>query len=189
MGSRLTARPLVVGAGLFVSGLAVGAAIVAWASSPSRAEIREGGTLMSVLPETVMSLAYASPGATTTAQRSVPDTPFQILSTFADGRAAQRCSALADLEGRLDKLATLTARRGLSLEQRASEFPVQLGIIEVRDAVIGEPASPVLVFTNKNRTALAVVLDGRAAEVTLQAAELQWLETACSGSSSSRVGQ
>jgi hypothetical protein len=116
----------------------------------------------------------------TTAQRSRKGTSFEVLSTFADGRPAQRCSVSADLAGRLDHLTTLIARRSLSLDQREQEFPKQLGVIEIRDAVIGEPAGPVLVFTNKNRTAIAVILEGNAAEVTLQATELDWLKTACS---------
>lgn len=181
MRSRPTTRSLINGAGLFVSGLVAGAAIASWASSPSRVAIREGTTLVSFLPETVMSLAYATPEGITTAQRSVPGAPFEVLSTFADGRPAQRCSASTNMEGHLDKLARLTARRSLSLEQREGEFPVQLGVFDVRDSVIGEPAGPVLVFTNKSRTAVAVILDGRAAEVTLQPAELEGLKMACAG--------
>jgi hypothetical protein len=181
MRARPATRPLIFGVALLFSGLVAGAAIASWASAPSRADIREGATLVSYLPEAIMSLTYATPGGMFTAQRSVPGAPFQVLSTFADGRPAQRCSASADMEGRLDKLATLTARRRLSLEQRGSEFPVQLGVIDVRDSVIGEPAAPVLVFTNKNRTAIAVIVDGNAAEVTLQPAALGWLEAICSG--------
>lgn len=179
MRTRPAIRPLIVGAVLFVSGLTVGAAVAGWASAPARTAIREGTTLASFLPEAVMSLNYATPGGTTTAQRSARGRPFHILSTFADGRPVQRCIALPDMEGRLDKLTTLTARRGLSLEQREGEFPVQLGVVEVRDAVIGEPSGPVLVFTNKDRNSVAVVFDGSAAEVTLQPAALEWLETAC----------
>jgi hypothetical protein len=145
-----------------------------------RLDVREGATLVSFLPDAVMSLTYATQSGITTAQRSVPGAPFQVLSTFADGRPAQRCSASADMGGRLGALAALTARRSLSLGQREGEFPVQLGVMEVRDSVIGEPSGPVLVFTNKTRTAVAVILDGRTAEVTLQAAEFGWLETACS---------
>jgi hypothetical protein len=85
------------------------------------------------------------------------------------------------MAGHLGNLTALTVRRSLSLAQREREFPGQLGVIEVRDAVIGEPSGPVLVFTNKDRTAIAVILDGRAAEVTLQAGELAWLKTPCSG--------
>lgn len=173
-------RRLVFGTGLFVSGLVVGATIAGWASTPSHLDIREASTMVSYLPETVMSLAYATPSGMTTAQRSVSGAYFQIQSTFADGQPVQRCSASADLEGRLDKLTTLTARRSLSLAQRESDFPVQLGVIDVRSSVIGEPSSPVLVFTNKDKTAVAVVLDGRAAEVTLQVAGLEWFTRTCS---------
>jgi hypothetical protein len=177
-------RPLILCAGVFLAGVTVGTGLAGWASSHVDGNIRKGATLMSLLPESVMSLTYATSLGTTTAQRSAPNAPFQILSTFADGRPVQRCStAAADMGERLDDLATLTARRGLSLEQRASEFPIQLGVIEVRDSTIAEPSGPVLVFTNKDRTAIAVIVDGHAAEVTLLAAKLEWLETACSGRS------
>jgi hypothetical protein len=177
-------RPLIFGAGLFIAGVAVGAGLAGWAPSRVDGNIRKGATLMSILPESVMSLTYATSLGMTTAQRSAPDVPFQILSTFADGRPVQRCStAAADMGELLDDLVTLTARRGLSLEERASEFPIQLGVIEVRDSTIAEPSGPVLVFTNKDRTAVAVIVDGHAAEVTLEAAKFEWLETACSGRS------
>lgn len=172
--------PLIFGAGLFVAGLAVGTALASWASAPAHSDIRAGATLASYAPDAVMSLTYTTSGGITTAQRSAPGVPFEVLSTFADGKPAQRCSASANMNGHLNGLTTLTARRGLSLEQREREFPVQLGVIEIRDVVVGEPSGPVLVFTKKNRTAVAVVLDGDAAEVTLQAAELEWLKTACS---------
>jgi hypothetical protein len=63
---------------------------------------------------------------------------------------------------------------------------VPLGVIAVRDTVIGEPSGLVLVFTNKSRTSVSVILDGAAAEVTLQVGELEWLKTACSGLSRSK---
>jgi hypothetical protein len=83
------------------------------------------------------------------------------------------------MDGHLGGLTTLTARRGLSRQQRENEFPVQLGIVDVRDAVAGEPPVPARVFTNKERTAVAIILDGVASEVTLQTAELDGLRTAC----------
>lgn len=183
MRSRPGSRSLIFGAGLFVAGLAVGAALASWASAPARVAVREDATLASYLPEAVMSVTYATPDGMITAQRSAQGAPFEVLATFADGRPAQRCRASADLHGHLGGLTELTARRGLSLEQREQEFPLQLGVIDVRDAAIGEPFGPVPVFANKSRTAVAIIVDGRAAEVTLRTAELDWLKTACSGSS------
>jgi hypothetical protein len=174
---------LIYGAGLFTAGLAVGTALASWASAPAHVAIREGDTLASYLPDAVMSLTYTTPDGMTTVQRSAAGAPFEVLSTFADSRPAQRCRASADMNGHLRDLTELTARRGVSLEQREREFPVQLGVLDVRDTAISEPFGPVLAFTNKSRTAVAIVVDGRAAEVTLRTAELDWLTTACSGSS------
>ena len=183
MRSPSGSRSLIFGAGLFAAGLAVGAALASWASVPASVAVREGATLAGYLPDAVMSVTYATPDGMTTAQRSAEGALFEVLSTFAEGRPAQRCRASADLNGHLSGLTELTARRGLSLEQREQEFPIQLGVIEVRDTVIGEPFGPMLAFTNKSKTAVAIIVDGRAAEVTLRAAELDWLKTACSGSS------
>lgn len=183
MRSRPRPRSLIFGAGLFVAGLAVGAALASWASAPARVAVREGATLASYLPDAVMSLTYTTSDGMTTAQRSTPGAPFEVLTTLADGRPAQRCRLSADMDGHLGELTELTARRSLSLEQRESEFPVQLGVIEVRDTVIGEPFGPVPAFANKSRIAVAIVVDGRAAEVTLRTAALDWLKTICPGSS------
>jgi hypothetical protein len=161
----------------------VGAALASWASAPADDNVRAGATLASYLPDTVMSPTYTTSDGITTAQRSAPGVPFEVLSTFADGKPAQRCSAPADMDGHLNGLTELAARRGISLERREREFPVQLGVIDVRDALISEPSGPILVFTNKSRTAVAVIFKGHAAEVTLRMTELDWLKTACSGSS------
>lgn len=172
-------RTRIFGAGLFVSGLTIGVALASWASVHTQEDVCRGATLASVLPESVMSLTYVSPTGITTMQRAVPDAPFHILSTFSDGKPVQRCDMPAAIVERLKDLTTLTARRNLSSQQRASEFPVQLGVVEVRDTILAEPSGPVLIFANKERTAIAAMFDGRAAEVTLQASELAWLETAC----------
>jgi hypothetical protein len=183
MRSRPGTRSLIFGAALFAAGLAVGAVLASRASAPARADVREGATLASYLPDAVMSLTYATSDGMTTVQRSTPGAPFEILATFANGKPTQRCRASADMNGHLNGLTELSARRSLSLERREQEFPLQLGVIDVRDTVIGEPFGPMLAFTNKNRTAVAIVVDRHAAEVTLRAAELDWLKTACSGSS------
>ena len=182
MQSRPGSRSLIFGTGLFAAGLAVGATLASWMSAPASVAVREGATLASYLPDAVMSLTYVTPDGMTTAQRSAPGGPFEVLSTFMNRRPAQRCRASADMNGHLSGLTELTARRSLSLEQREREFPVQLGVIDVRNTVIGEPFGPVLAFANKSRTAVAIIVDGRAVEVPLRAAELDWLKTICSGS-------
>jgi hypothetical protein len=171
-------RPLLIGAGLFAAGLAAHAALAPSPAQP-QAGIRAGATLAGFMPDEVMSLTWVTSWGMTTAQRSVTSAAFQMLSTFADGRTAQHCTASPDMAGRLAELSVVTAKRALSPAQREREFPALLGVMAIRDAAISESGGPVLVFTNLDRTAVAAVRDGRAAEVTLPAAELRWLETAC----------
>jgi hypothetical protein len=166
------------GVGLFGVGMAVGNALMA-SPAPPPARVHAGDTLAGFMPDEVMSLTYTTPWGRTTAQRSAPGASFQLLSTFAQGRPAQRCTASPQMTGRLADLSVLTARRALSLQEREQEFPVLLGVIEIRDGAISDPRAPVLAFANRTRTAVAVVLAGRAAEVALPVAELRWFETAC----------
>jgi hypothetical protein len=167
MRSLLRIRPLIYGTALFVAGVAVGTSLAGWASAPSHIEVQEGTTLVSYLPEAVMSLAHATLGSLTAAQQSVPGALFQVLSTFADGRPAQRCSASTDIEGRLDKLATLTARRSLSFEQRRSSCGSLMS--RIRSSV---NQSGRCWCSRTTKDAIAVIVDGYTAEVTLQPASI-----------------
>jgi len=173
-------RTPLLGAGIFGAGIALATALVA-RPAPPHAEM-SSGTPLGFVPDDVLSFTYVTPWGMTTAQRSLQTAAFEMLSTFADGRKAQRCAASADMAGRLAELSVLAVKRTLALKQREREFPALLGVIEIRNAAISEPAGPVVAYANWDRSAVAVVVDGRAAEVTLPAAELRWLETACAAS-------
>jgi hypothetical protein len=180
MGFFTTTRTFLAGIALFTVGIAVGNAVTP-SPAPPHPAIQSGATLAGFMPDEVMSLTYTTPWGRTTAQRSTSNAAFQILSTFALGRTAQRCSASPEMTGHLAELSVVTAKRGLSLTEREQAFPMLLGRLEIRDSAISDPTEPVLVFANRTRTAVAVVLGGPAAEVTLPVAELGWFETACEG--------
>jgi hypothetical protein len=180
MGMFTIARLLLAGTALFTVGIAIGNAVTP-SSAPPHPAIQAGATLAGFMPDEVMSLTYTTPWSRTTAQRSTTNAAFQILSTFALGRTAQRCTASPEMAGRLAELSVVTAERELSPAEREQAFPMLLGRLEIRDSAISDTTEPVLVFANRTRTAVAVLLGGRAAEVTLPAGELGWFETACEG--------
>jgi hypothetical protein len=164
---------------LFVSGLIVGSSSTIWMSWPARIAITDGDTLSSIVPEEIISLTYTTIHGTTIAQRSSPGTGFVVQATFADGRPTQRCAAPANLAGRLDTLSDLIARRGLTVEQREREFPEQLGVLDIRTRMLTEPNDPILVFSNRQRRALAVIFGDTIAEVTLRPDDIEWLGKGC----------
>ena len=180
MGMFTITRLLLAGTALFTVGIAVGHAVTP-SSAPPHPAIQAGATLAGFMPDEVMSLTYTTPWGRTTAQRSTTNATFQILSTFALGKPPQRCAASPEITGQLAELSVVSAKRELSLAEREQAFPVLLGRLEIRDSAISDPTEPVLVFANRTRTAVAVVLGGRAAEVTLPVAELGRFETACEG--------
>jgi len=164
---------------LFALGIIVGAALAPRVLAPAPVAVARGDTLAAFAPEAILSLTYATHTGITTLQRAGRGARFHVQSTFADESPAQRCTAPADLAGHLARFAEIRARRGLSREQRDREFPVQLGVLDIRDNVRGEPTVSVLVFSNHDQSALAVALEGYAGEVLLPASELRWLERAC----------
>jgi hypothetical protein len=170
---------LIAACGLFAAGVIVGTALAPRVLAPAPAAVARGNTLADFFADDILSVTYTTQSSLTTAQRSTPGARFQVQSTFADGRPVQHCSASSDLAGHLPRFAEITAKRGLSLDQRDQEFPVQLGVLDIRNTVIGEPAGPVLVFSNAEGSSVAVILDGYAAEVNLPVSEFKWLERAC----------
>jgi hypothetical protein len=170
---------LTAGCGLFAAGMIAGAALAPRVLAPAPVAVARGDTLATFAPDTILSVTYATRSGITTAQRASRGARFHVQSTFADESPAQRCTAPADLAGHLPRFAEMKARRGLSRDQRDREFPVQLGVLDIRDNVIGEPAVSVLVFSNREQSAVAVALEGYAGEVVLPISELRWLERAC----------
>jgi hypothetical protein len=172
-------RRLFAGCGLFAIGMIAGAALAPRVLAPAPVAVGRGDMLAAFAPDRILSVTYASRSGITTAQRANPGTRFHVQSTYADERPVRRCTAPADLAGHLARFAEMRARRGLSPDQRGREFPVQLGVLDIRDNVMGQPAVSVLVFANRDQSALAVVLEGYAGEVMLPVSDLRWLETAC----------
>jgi len=172
-------RALAAGCGLFAAGIVLGAALAPRVLAPAPVTVARGTTLASFAPEAILSVTYATRSAITTLQRAARGARFHVQSTYADERPPQRCTVPADLAGHLVRFAEMKARRGLSREQRDREFPLQLGVLDIRDNVTGEPAVSVLVFANRAQSALAVALEGYAGEVILPVSELRWLEQAC----------
>ena len=173
-------KRLLIGAcGLFAAGMIAGAALAPRVLAPAPVAVARGDTLAAFAPDRILSVTYATRSGITTAQRSSRGARFHVQSTYADERPVQRCTAPADLAGHLARFAEMKARRGLSRDQRDREFPVQLGVLDIRDNVTGEPAVSVLVFANREQSAVAVILEGYAGEIVLPISELRWLERAC----------
>jgi hypothetical protein len=136
----------------------------------------EPGTLASIAPEEIMLLSYATKQGITTAQRSTVDAEFVVQTTFTDGRPARHCRASAALIGQLSEL---TATRGISLRERERDYPDQIGVLDIRSQMLSEPGYPLLIFSNRQQTELAIIDDSHAAVITLPRTELDRLERGC----------
>lgn len=162
-------------AGGIVGGYALGYAHTKREDVPT---ITPGIEFSGIADDSVAMLSFIGERMTFTAQRSTQGSQFAVQATFSDGRATQRCTASADLSGQLGLLSSYIAKRQVTFQERDKDFPIHLGNLIVQP--LGEePSNPMMVFTDKNRTSIAVIFDRYAAELTIPPAAFSRLETAC----------
>lgn len=166
-------------AALFLLGLLAGY-FFAYARMQSQGHVIEPGSAIVERDEnSVLFLSYATKAMRVTAQRSRPGISFAIQATYADGRPVEICRGSADLAKHLVYFTDLVAKREMSLERRGDDFPVQMGVLDIRDLIIGEPEGPMLVFTNKAENSVATIVDGHAVELTVPLSAFRTLEKGC----------
>jgi hypothetical protein len=138
-----------------------------------------GSTVVDRSPDSVLLLSYSTSAMIVTAQRSRAGAPFAIQATFADGRPMQRCTGSPDLSKQLAIFSSLVAKREISYDQREAQFPIQLGVLDVRDAMMSDPDEPMLVFTNPTRSAVAFIFQGYVVELTIPVSAFTSLQQGC----------
>lgn len=136
------------------------------------------GPVSGIAAEHVLLLTFTGTEAIFTAQRSRTGGEFSIQVTYADGRPARHCIAPPDLSGQLASLSSFKAKRQVSFEARAREFPVHLGNLYVQDSG-REPGNVVMFFTNEQGSSIAAVFDRYAAVVDMPVAALERLGDGC----------
>jgi hypothetical protein len=156
------------------------AGAVAWRFTlPRQAAIRPGSTAFSALQDDIHKVTYKTRAATLTALRAGAGGRFAVDVRYGDGRQEQRCGSSADLEGVLPRLAEIKAKRALTLEQVAAEFPVQVGVLTLEDRITAEPVQPFTVYMTRDRSFVALVYDNTAFEAVLEPKIFVRLEAGC----------
>ena len=140
-------------------------------------DISPGSTIDEQSPAGIRLISLTTKELTVTAQRSLDGSPFEMQTTFSDGRPSQHCKAPPNL---IQPFASIVAKREITFEQRDKDFPVQIGVLDIRNVILPEPAGPILVFTNAKHNAVAYIRDGYAVEVIIPFATLKALEHGCS---------
>jgi len=158
----------------------VGGYSLALIPTPEKVSV-SGGEYMSMPVEELRLLTYSTKTMTLTAQRSQAGAPFLVQATFADGRPSQRCTASPDLAGQLEAFTRFVSKRGLTINQLDEEFPVQHGVLDLRNQMDPEPGGPYLVYTDKAAKSTALVSYGTAVELTMPLAAFRQLEMGCEG--------
>lgn len=165
---------------LIVVGGIVGGYVLGYAHTTKQhtPTITPGIAFSGIADDSVAMLSFIGERMTFTAQRSTQGNEFAVQATFSDGRPTQRCTASADLSGQLRALSTYIAKRQVSFQERDEDFPIHLGNLIVQP--LGEePSNPMMVFTDKHHTSVAVIFDRYAAELTIPPAAFSRLENGC----------
>lgn len=143
-------------------------------------KINPGAALFEADPDEVRSLSYLSEEMTLTAQRSKPGSSFLVQVTFSDDRASQHCVSAPDLAGVLPTLALTKVSKAISHKEQKARYPLAMGRIEVRDAVVGEPISPWLLFGTNTHDVLAVERQSDVFETNIPYEIVRLLRSGCS---------
>jgi hypothetical protein len=148
-------------------------------SRPAKVQIAPGTEVLSVQQDQIRKLTYKTATMTLTASRLSEATPFSVAITYGDGRATQKCRATSDLAGLLPVLARITAKRQLTPQQAAAEFPMQLGTLVLEDQLSTEPIDPFVVRAKPDHSAVALLFSGTAIEASTAPAIFSRLEEGC----------
>lgn len=102
---------------------------------------------------------------TLTAQRTKPGDKFALQGTYADGRPVHQCMANENLAGYLPFFSTIPNGRKLSVNQATKEFPVKLGVIEIRDRSTIRRVPPIEFRSTKDEKTIVASYDNVAYEL------------------------
>ncbi len=156
----------------------LGGVVLHATSTSSRSTVEPHSELQSVSLDHVQVMIFASDKMTLTAQRSVIGGPLEVTATYADGTATQHCTGGSDLGGRLLPLAHITAKRGLTVNERERMFPTYVGQFSL--LTFGqENDGPVTVFSSTTGNAVAFVATEYITEVAVPLVTFQRLGKAC----------
>lgn len=154
-----------------------GAAVFALKPGSRPAVIRPGSTAFSAQEDGIRTLTYRTTALALTARRA--GAGFAVTVVGSDGRPEQRCAVSGDLGGLLPRLVEIAAKRELTLEQAATEFPVQLGTLVLKDEIANEPIAPFTVRATKDGSAVALVYQGTAIEAAIAPETFARLGSGC----------
>lgn len=127
----------------------------------------------------VRSFIYTTTTMTLTAQRSKAGGPLAIQVIYADNRAPQQCISTSELGGVLPSFVLSKVKKQITPKEIKLKYPVILGDIEVKDAVIGEPITPWRLFTTNDYSVVAVEKRFGAFEIDISPIALKKLQAGC----------
>ncbi|TFW35780.1 hypothetical protein [Massilia horti] len=153
--------------------------MIAYTSGSRRATIEPGTTVFAAEDDGIRGLTYRAGTMTLIVKRDGQGGRFDVEVRYGDGRPGQHCDAPPDLSGMLPRLTEITAKRELTLEQAAAQFPVQAGILQLEDQVTAEPIPPFAVRATADRSAIALVYGDTAIEAAIDPKTFARLEEGC----------
>ncbi|OFZ68181.1 MAG: hypothetical protein A2Z01_02985 [Betaproteobacteria bacterium RBG_16_58_11] len=127
----------------------------------------------------VRSFAYTTNVMMLTAQRSMAGGPLAVQVTYADNRAPQHCISSPELGGVLSSFAHSKVIKQIRPQEIKSKYPIILGHLEVKDAVIGEPITPWKLSINSDHSIVVVEKLSAAFEIDISPTTFKQLEAGC----------
>lgn len=141
-------------------------------------EFEAGAPIVPHEDDDVMVIGFSNDTVDVTAQRSASGAPFSILVTYRSGKKPRHCIRPKDLDGLLDPLARIVARRTVPLPGFPETWPTELGLLEIKRGAVDFISWPVVVRQARDGR-IAVKIYDSAAEVDLDPRVLEKLQRLC----------
>jgi hypothetical protein len=141
--------------------------------------LNPGTILFQSNSDEVRTLIFTTDKMTVVAQRSIPETNFAVQITYSDNYAPKHCSSYPNLGGVLLSLERIKVKKHLSAKELHNSYPIEVGFIEYRDAVMGETPEPWQIFTTNDRSKIAINRFTDAYEVDMPSSLIKKMEALC----------
>lgn len=125
----------------------------------TNAPLDAGRPFVEISPEVIPWLVYSNPTTTVMAQRIKPGGDFAVQAAFSGPRGPEHCTSSSTLDGILPMIALVKVKRQISKQDLASDFPIQLGTVELKGFVAGDPPLTMRYFASREGNAVAAEQD------------------------------
>lgn len=135
--------------------------------------------VIAVLPAEVETLIFKNSVVDVTLRSLHTDEGFDIAVRPIDGQPSQECRSSKNLLTSVRTLFSISAHRLLSPEQLATDFPLQIGKVDIVDRLTREGPISMVFYTSRDLKRTALLYGDTRAEIDVSYSTFERLQSPC----------